>query len=251
MAVLDANAALELEAPAPTRRHGLGMVFWLAVGWIALVVVLACLAGLLPLDDPSKMSLVARRKPPNLAHLLGTDVFGRDLLSRLLFGARSSLAVGLLAPLLGSIVGGILGLMAGYFRGKLELLAIAGTDILLAFPPLVLALAVIAYLGSSLLNLVIVLGILTVPAVTRVARAATLAVREREFVTAARALGAGHFRILFREILPNVILPVGAFFLVLVAVIIVAEGILSFLGLGVPPPAPTWGSMIAEGRESL
>ena len=149
------------------------------------------------------------------------------------------------------IVIATLGMLAGYFRGLFELLTTGATDVLLAFPPLVLALAIVAYLGQSIPNVIAVLAILTVPAVTRVARAATLSIREREFVTAARALGAGHLRILLREILPNVMLPLSAYFLLLVAVIIVAESILSFLGLGVPPPAPSWGSMIAEGRDSL
>jgi len=250
MAALDASEIGGV-AEAPSRRRGMGPVFWLAVGWIAFIILIAILANLLPLADPSKMTLLARRAGPSAAHLLGTDSLGRDVLSRLVFGARSSLAVGLLAPLLGTLAGGALGLLAGYFGGRIELIIIGLTDVLLAFPPLVLALAVVAYLGPSIVNLILVLGILTVPAVTRVARAATLAVRERDFVTAARALGASHRRILLREILPIVMLPLSAFFLVLVAVIIVAEGILSFLGLGVPPPAPTWGSMIAEGRDNL
>ncbi len=251
MAALDAAVALDTAGAIARRRRTLGIVFWLAVAWIALVLLLALCAPLLPLADPAKMSLLARRAPPSAAHLLGTDALGRDLLSRLIFGARSSLAVGLLAPLVATMIGGTLGLLAGYCRGWLETVTVGASDVLLAFPPLVLALAVTAYLGQSVPNLILVLAILTVPAVTRIARAGTLGVREREFVTAARALGASHARIVLREILPNIMLPLIAYFLVLVAVIITAEGILSFLGLGVPPPLPSWGSMIAEGRDSL
>jgi peptide/nickel transport system permease protein len=197
------------------------------------------------------MSLLARRAPPSAAHLLGTDALGHDMLARVIFGARSSLAVGLLAPLAATLVGGALGLLAGYFRGWLETITVGASDVLLAFPPLVLALAVTAYLGQSVPNLILVLAILTIPAVTRIARAGTLALRGRDFVTAARALGASHTRIMLREILPNIALPLAAYFLLLVAVIVTAESILSFLGLGVPPPLPSWGSMIAEGRENL
>jgi peptide/nickel transport system permease protein len=251
MAALDAVATIEPSAAVGRRRRRLGMVFWLAVFWIALVVALAICAPLLPLADPSHMSLLARRAPPSAAHLLGTDALGRDILARVVFGARSSLSVGLLAPLAATLIGGAFGLFAGYFRGWLETVTVGASDVLLAFPPLVLALAITAYLGQSVANLILVLAILTVPAVTRIARAATLAVGKREFVTAARALGASHARILLHEILPNIALPLTAYFLVLVAVIVSAESILSFLGLGVPPPLPSWGSMIAEGRESL
>jgi peptide/nickel transport system permease protein len=252
MAALD--GAIELDSDVPVlarRRRGLGAVFWIAVGWVAVVFALALLADLLPLADPFKQTLLARRALPSLAHLLGTDALGRDILSRAIHGARTSLGIGLVAPLLATLVGTTIGLLAGYFRGLFETLSMGATDVLLAFPPLVLALAIVAYLGQSVANVTIVLAVLTVPAVTRVARAATLVIRERDFVTAARALGASHARILLREILPNVMLPLGAYFLLLVAITIVAEGILSFLGLGVPPPLPSWGSMVAEGRESL
>jgi peptide/nickel transport system permease protein len=252
MAALD--GAIELDSDVlvlARRRRGLGAVFWIAVGWVAVVFALALLADLLPLADPFKQTLLARRALPSLAHLLGTDALGRDILSRAIHGARTSLGIGLVAPFLATLVGATIGLLAGYFRGLFETLSMGATDVLLAFPPLVLALAIVAYLGQSVANVTVVLAILTVPAVTRVARAATLVIRERDFVTAARALGASHARILLREILPNVMLPLGAYFLLLVAIIIVAEGILSFLGLGVPPPAPSWGSMIAEGRDSL
>ena len=251
MAALDATEIVDTGAAIGRGGRRLGFVFWLALLWIAVVVGLAIAAPLLPLADPAHMSLLARRAPPSAAHLLGTDALGRDLLARVIYGGRSSLAVGLLAPLAATLIGGALGLVAGYFRGWLETITVGASDVLLAFPPLVLALAVTAYLGQSVPNLILVLAILTVPAVTRIARAGTLAVRGRDFVTAARALGASHTRIMLREILPNIALPLGAYFLVLVAVIVTAESILSFLGLGVPPPLPSWGSMIAEGRESL
>jgi peptide/nickel transport system permease protein len=141
--------------------------------------------------------------------------------------------------------------MAGYLGGRFEALTVGVVDVLLAFPPLVFALAVTAYLGQSVFNLTLVIGVLSIPAFTRVARATTLSLTQREFVVAARTLGATHTRILLRELLPNVALPLLAFFLLAVAVTIVVEGALSFLGLGVPPPAPSWGSMIGEGRESL
>jgi len=250
MAVLEIG--VDTAAVSPVRRgRKPGALLLVAVGWIALIVLAAALADVLPIASPTDMDMLARRALPSSQHLLGTDQLGRDELARLIYGARISLTVGLLAPVIGVTVGGCLGMLAGYFRGRLETLTVAGVDVLLAFPPLVFALAVTAYLGQSVLNLTLVIGVLGIPAFTRVARAVTLSLSEREFVTAARALGATHTRILLRELLPNVALPLLAFFLLAVAVTIVVEGALSFLGLGVPPPAPSWGSMIAEGRENL
>jgi peptide/nickel transport system permease protein len=237
-------------SPVQARR-GPGVLFFAALAWLALIVLAALFAGMLPIPGPSDMDMLARRAPPDSAHLLGTDHLGRDVLARLIHGARISLTVGLLAPTIAVLIGGSLGMLAGYFRGRFEVLTTGGADVLLAFPPLVFALAVTAYLGQSIPNMILVLGVLGIPAFTRVARAVTLSLSEREFVVAARALGATHARILLRELLPNVALPLLAFFLLGVAVTIVAEGALSFLGLGVPPPAPSWGSMIGEGRESL
>jgi peptide/nickel transport system permease protein len=250
MAVLEIG--VDTAAVSPVRRgRKPGVLLLVAVGWIALIVLAAALADFLPIPSPTDMDMLARRALPSSEHWLGTDQLGRDELARLIYGARISLTVGLLAPVIGVTIGGCLGMLAGYFRGRLETLTVAGVDVLLAFPPLVFALAVTAYLGQSVLNLTLVIGVLGIPAFTRVARAVTLSLSEREFVTAARALGATHTRILLRELLPNVALPLLAFFLLGVAVTIVVEGALSFLGLGVPPPAPSWGSMIGEGRESL
>jgi peptide/nickel transport system permease protein len=249
MAMADLAAAIEV--PRRAGRRALGWVFWLAVAWIGVVLFGALAAGLLPIDDPSKISLLQRRQPPSALHLFGTDHLGRDILARVIYGSRASLSVGLISAFLGLLVGGTLGLLAGYFRGKLESLTMATMDVLLAFPPLVLALAIIAYLGQSVVILTLTLALLSVPAATRVARAATLAISAREFVVAARALGASHLRVMVRELLPNVVLPLMVFTLIAVAVLIVAEGALSFLGLGVPPPTPSWGSMMSEGREQL
>jgi peptide/nickel transport system permease protein len=250
MAVLDIEVDTAAVSPVRKRRR-VGALFLAAVGWIVLIVLAAALAGFLPIASPTDMEILARRAPPGAEHWLGTDQLGRDEFSRLIYGARISLTVGLLAPLIGVLIGGSLGMLAGYFRGRFETLTVGGVDVLLAFPPLVFVLAVTAYMGQSVFNITLVIGVLSIPAFTRVARAVTLSLSEREFVVAARALGATHARILLRELLPNVALPLVAFFLLGVAVTIVVEGALSFLGLGVPPPAPSWGSMIGEGRESL
>jgi peptide/nickel transport system permease protein len=250
MAALD--VAVDTAAVSPVRRQRrLGGLFAVAVGWIALVALGALFANLLPIPSPTDMDMLGKRALPSAEHWLGNDQLGRDEFSRLIWGGRVSLTVGLLAPMIGVTIGGALGMLAGFFRGRLETFVVGGVDVLLAFPPLVFALAVTAFLGQNIPNITLVLGILGIPAFTRVSRAVTLSLSEREFVTAARALGATNTRILLRELLPNVALPLGAFFLLGVAITIVVEGALSFLGLGVPPPTASWGSMIGEGRESL
>ena len=250
MAVLDIGIDTAVVSPVKRKRR-VGTLFWMAITWIAFMGVASIFADLLLAHGPIDMDMLERRAAPSLSHWLGTDGLGRDELARLIHGARISLTVGLCAPMIGLSIGGGLGILAGYFRGRFETLVVGSMDVLLAFPPLVFALAVTAYLGQSLFNLTCILGVLGIPAFMRVARAATLSLAEREFVVAARALGASHARILIHELLPNVFLPLLAFFLLGVAVTIVVEGALSFLGLGVPPPAPSWGSMIGEGRESL
>ncbi|MDB5575931.1 MAG: transporter permease, partial [Bradyrhizobium sp.] len=251
MATLELSIDHAADASPVRRTRRLGLLFWMAIVWMTFVFALAAFADLLPLPSPFHMDMLERRAPVSAEHWLGTDGLGRDVLSRLIYGARISLIVGLCAPVIGLTIGGALGIIAGYFRGRFETLVVGSMDVLLAFPPLILALAVTAYLGQSLLNLTGILGVLGIPAFMRVARATTLTLARREFVIAAQALGASHARILLRELLPNVFLPLFAFFLLGVAVTIVVEGALSFLGLGVPPPISSWGIMIGEGRESL
>jgi peptide/nickel transport system permease protein len=251
MATLELSVGDEVAVRSVKRTRRLGPLFWAAIAWIILVLTAAGFVDVLPLPSPTDMDMLERRAPASALHWLGTDGLGRDELARLIHGARISLIVGLCAPVIGVTIGGALGMLAGYFRGRFETMVVGSMDVLLAFPPLILVLAVTAYLGQSLLYLTCILGVLGIPTFMRVARAATLTLARREFVIAAQALGATHARILLRELLPNVFLPLIAFFLLGVAVFIVVEGSLSFLGLGVPPPISSWGSMIGEGRESL
>lgn len=184
---------------------------------------------------------------PSARHWLGTDAKGRDQLARLAYGAQVALLVGVVAIAIGMLIGGIIGMIAGYFRGPTEGLIMTGVDVALAYPALVLAIAIVAFRGQSLFNVCLAIGIVSIPAFARIARSATLTHAEREFVTAARVMGASHTRIIFREILPNVMLPVMAFALLAVAIAIVAEGGLAFLGLSVQSPQASWGSMIRDG----
>jgi peptide/nickel transport system permease protein len=259
---VDAGAALtvpgELIPPgsvaggrARSRRRG-GVLFWLATAWLVLVVVVAITASWLPLADPEDQDLANRLAGPfTEGHLLGTDGLGRDVLSRLVFGARVSLIISLSAVSIGMFLGGSIGMVVGYLRGRVEGVVMWAINVLLAFPGLVLLLGLVAFVGQSLLAITLVVGFLSIPTYARVARATTLTVAQREYVLAARSLGASRGRILVREILPNVVLPVAAFGLVALGVVIVLEGSLAFLGLSVKAPDPTWGSMIAEGRRHL
>jgi peptide/nickel transport system permease protein len=239
------SPALTLPPPKKKRPR---VFFYLAVGWLVLVVFCAVFANVLPVKDPNLQDILKRLEPPGPGGVFGADELGRDILARLVFGARVSLIVSLSAVVIGSLVGGMLGLTAGFFRGWYERIVMSSVDVLLAFPALVLLLALVAFVGQSLSTIALVIGFLSIPAYTRVARATTLSVAQREYVLAARAMGATNRRILFRELLPNVALPVAAFGLVAIGIVIVAEGALAFLGLSVKFPTATWGSMIAAGK---
>jgi peptide/nickel transport system permease protein len=234
------------------RRRG-GVLFWMAAGWLLAIAVVAVAAPWLPFADPEDQDLANRLARPfeSGENILGTDGLGRDILARLAFGARVSLVISLAAVSIGMAVGGSLGMAAGYVRGRFDGVVMWAMNVILAFPGLVLLLGLVAFAGQSLSAITLVVGFLSVPIYARVARATTLTVSQREYVQAARALGATRGRILLREILPNVVLPVFAFGLVALGVVIVLEGSLAFLGLSVRAPDPTWGSMIAEGRRHL
>jgi len=238
--------------PAGGRRRTFGLSFWAPAAWIALVAFGAAFAAVLPLKSSTRSDFAHIAAVPGTGgHLLGTDEIGRDILSRLVYGARVSLTVGLVAVAVGLVVGGAIGLLAGYHRGKTETVLMGIVDVMLAFPALVLVIAVTAFLGQSLRNVTVAVAIVAVPAFARVARSATISCAHRDFVTAARGMGATTWRVLRREVLPNAVLPVAAFALVVVGVAIIAEGGLAFLGLSVQPPHPSWGSMIYGGKNKL
>jgi ABC-type dipeptide/oligopeptide/nickel transport system permease subunit len=204
--------------------------------------------------DPLAVHIRTRLRPPawmdggSAQHVLGTDQVGRDLLSRVIYGGRVSLVVGVAAVLVSTIIGVLLGLAAGYFRGRIDWLIMTGVNVMLTFPFVLLALSVIAVLGPSLVNMIIVLGIAGWPIYARVVRAETLAIREREFIVAGQALGMSHTRIVFGQILPNLVSAIVVIATLQVAQVIILESFLSFLGLGVQPPTPAWGNMLGEGR---
>lgn len=243
-------AVIDEISGTPRRRSRLAL--WVPLLWIGVVVIAALAAPILPIDDPMKSDFRHVASGPFVGgHLLGTDDIGRDILSRIVWGSRVALTVGVVAVAVGMFVGGAIGVLAGYYRGRVETVLMGLIDVMLAFPALVLVIAITAFLGNSLRNVAIAVAVVATPAFARVARAATLTFAQREFVVAARAMGARNRRIIISEILPNVVLPVAAFALVVVAVAIVAEGGLAFLGLSVPAPKPSWGSMINDGRAKL
>jgi peptide/nickel transport system permease protein len=247
-------AAVTTAAPSHTRRRlggRQGVVFWFALAWLLLIGLFAAFAEWLPVADPEALAVEAMLRAPSGEHLLGTDGTGRDILARIVHGARVSVVVSLAAVSVGLVVGGTLGIIVGFFRGRLETFVMTAVDVILAFPGLVLLLALVAFVGQSLAAISLVIGFLSIPVYARVARANTLSVAQREYVLAARAMGARPLRLLASEVLPNVILPLLAYALVATGVIVILEGSLAFLGLSVPPPAPTWGSMIAEGKRHL
>jgi peptide/nickel transport system permease protein len=247
------------EGEVVTRRKrakrtlwGFRTTFWVAVGWLALISLASIFASVLPfVDSYKKVNSDCGDKGPSAAHWFGCDNINRDVFSRVVYGGRVSLFIGLMVVLLAVLVGGTIGLLAGFYRGKMDTLITGAIDMILAIPPLILLLFVVIVLGQNLRNIVVAVGILAIPTTARIVRANTLVFAQREFVTAARVLGAKNRRIIWREVLPNVIPPLISYTFLAVGIIIVVEGILSFLGASVPPPTPTWGKIVAEGRTQL
>ncbi len=218
---------------------------------IVLIVLVAIFAPLLSPFDPVEQSTINRLQEPSATHPLGRDDFGRDVLSRILYGTRVALTVGVLSVLLGGALGTTIGIVAGYFGGKIESVLMRLVDVLLSFPDLITGLLVMAVLGSGQVKLIIAIGLTVAPRFARIAYGPTLALKEKEFVEAARALGQRSRVILSRHILPNIggeLLVLGSLW---TASAIRLEASLSFIGLGVPPPTPTWGQMIRDGTRYL
>lgn len=220
---------------------------------ICLFLLMAVLSPLFVKHDPNTQNLLLRLKPPiwvkgaDPAYLLGTDDLGRDILSRVIYGSRVSILVGVMSVLLSGIIGVTVGLLAGYYKA-LDQVAMRIADIQLAFPSILLALAIVAVIGGGLTNLILVIGITGWVRYARVVRSEVLSIRSIDFVMAAKTVGVGEFRIMFRHILPNIFAPVTTIATFQVASAIITESSLSFLGLGVPVTIPSWGNMLSEGQ---
>ncbi len=246
---VDRAAALGTEegtgaSDAMQRRLGPG--FWIPIGWITLMVAAAVLAPILPIADPEETGVGGRLDPPSWDNWFGTDTNGRDMFARTIWGARVSLVVGFVALVVGFVIGGTIGVVAGFFRGLVDRLSMSVVFVLLSFPGLALALMIIGLLGQSLGVVSIVLSLAVIAPVARLARATTLSFAERDFVSAARVLGATDRRIMAREILPNVLIPLSALSLLGLGLTIVGEGGLAYLGLSVENGF-SWGKMIQLG----
>jgi peptide/nickel transport system permease protein len=229
----------------------LGIVFWVAVGWMVVLIGAALLAPWLSskgiLADPNRIDVSRQYARMSSRSWLGTDALGRDHLSRLIWGARVSLPVGFAAITLGLVIGAAIGLLSGYLKGWVDSTFMVVMDIVLAFPALLLALSIVTFMDrKDVPTISLAIGVIGIPGLARLVRANTLSFREREFVLASRAMGASHGRIIMREILPNVIPPVVSFAIIGVAVAIAAEAYLAFVGVSVPLPTSTWGGMILQ-----
>jgi len=238
-------------ASATLKAFNTNKTSWIGLVVFLIVVVAAILAPVLAPFDPNDQNILEKLRAPTLEHWLGTDSFGRDTLSRLIYGARISLIIGVVSTLAAMVIGTAIGMLAGWHGGRLDTVTMQAMDVLLAFPSLILGLILVAMLGPSMVNIIIAIALTSIPPFARIARAPTIAVKEREFVDAGRALGYSDARILTIHILPNIlpeILVMGSLWL---ANAIRTEASLAFVGLGVKPPTATWGGMIREGFENI
>ncbi len=236
--------------PSFGRRLLANRSFMIGLALVGLIALLAILANVVAPYDPLKGNFRARMVAPSLQHWMGTDHFGRDILSRVLHGARISLQIGFMVALITGIGGVVIGATAGYFR-RTDGLIMRLMDAFMAFPSIILAIAISSVLGASVTNVIIALAIAATPHTARIVRASVMVVREMEYVEAARALGAGHARILLRHVLANALAPLVVRMTYVFAVAILNEAVLSYIGVGPPPPTPTFGAIIANGRDFI
>lgn len=238
-------------APLSWRRLRRSANLVTGAALITIVVLSAALAPVLAPHDPIDQEFTIQLQSPSAAHLFGTDEFGRDIFSRVLFGTRIALWVGGVADLIATVLGVVLGVVAGYAGGRLDALVTRVLDVLLAFPYLLLAMVVVAILGPGLTNAMIAIAVVYTPQFARVIRGVVLSVKEQDHVEAARAIGAGPVRILARCVVPNIVSPIIVMTTLTIGFMIVETAGLSFLGLGASPPTPEWGSMLATGRSFM
>jgi len=236
----------------PEKNKPLGILFWICVGWVALNVIGAIFANVLPLQNPLFEDFSAVNVGPGLHHLFGTDDLGRDIFARVVYGSRVSIAVGVGAMLIGFGIGAPLGMLAAYRRGRFDMVLTTVMYVLLAFPAIIATIAVLSFWAPrALAKIILVIGLASVPLVYRVIRTATMSIATKDYIIAAKVQGATDRRILVKELLPN-IAPIGVSFLLIgIATVITLEGALAFLGLSVNPPTPSWGNMINEARTVL
>jgi peptide/nickel transport system permease protein len=242
------------ESPRPSREGIIGFCRRQPLGTVGLVLVLVmAIAGLsaewVAPYNPTSNDFAAMTEPPSWAHLLGTDQFGRDLFSRIVFGARTALIVGFSCAIVGGVAGLVLGVASAYFGGRLDLVLQRVMDVVMAFPLIIMALAVIAIFGSGVYNVIVAITIPLIPRCARVVRSSALAIREVPYIDAARACGFGHTRIILRHMVPNVLAPFLIMLTAFVGQAILAEASLSYLGLGVQEPTAAWGLMLQGGAE--
>ena len=230
---------------------GTNKTSWVGLAMFVSICAMALLAPWIAGTDPLEQDIIAKLRPPSAEHWFGTDEFGRDVYARLVWGARISLSVSISAITLALVVGGTIGLVSGYVGGRFDMLVMQVMDILLSFPALILGLIIVALLGPSQANLIVAIALTALAPFARIARAPTLIVKERQFVEAGRALGFGHGRILFVHVLPNIVSEVLVMASLWMATAVRVEASLSFIGLGVRPPTPTWGGMIRDGFENI
>jgi peptide/nickel transport system permease protein len=252
---LDSGGRLR-SAPQPYWRWVLRRVLRvrlapLSLGIVLIAIFLAIFAGVIAPYSPTKAVLGDVLLSPSRTHLMGTDDLGRDVLSRIIYGTRASLSAGVVSTSIGLAVGAVLGLLSGFFRGAVDTIIMRVMDALLAFPGLILALAITAALGPSLINAMIAIGVVSVPRFARLARGQVLTLHDADYVVAARSAGAGNMRLLIRHIGPNMLTPIIIQASLSVAFAILTEASLSFLGLGVQPPTPSWGFMLNQGRDYI
>jgi peptide/nickel transport system permease protein len=259
---IPASAPADAVLPAPAvrvkaRRRRMPVLVLLGAGFVAALLLVAAAAPLLAPQDPIRQSLRGRLHSPTWsgadgrAHVLGTDHLGRDVLSRVIYGSRVSLVIGFAAVVVGGVIGSAAGLAAGFSRGRLDGIIMTLADAQLAFPFILLAIGIIAVLGPSFPTLVVVIGLSGWVSYARILRSQVLVVRSREFVESIHALGGSLARIVLRHVLPNVLSSIVVIATLELARAIVLEATLSFLGLGIQPPTPSWGGMVQEGREYL